>query len=56
MLKIWFQERWVKLKFSVDKKAIFHARLFFATLPNKTLLLESIFIYFQQHLGTKMPW
>ena len=29
---------------------ILYKRLFFAALPNKRLLLESFFTYFQQHL------
>ena len=41
-LKIKYQQRGVKLKFPVDKKAILHKRLFSTTLPNKILLLESI--------------
>ena len=46
-LKIKYQQREVKLKCSINKKTIRHKRLFSATLPNKKLLLESIFSYFQ---------
>ena len=42
ILKIKYQQRGVKLKSSIGKKAILHKRLFSATLPSKILLLESI--------------
>ena len=43
-MKCKYQQRKVKLKCSIDKKAILHKKLFSATLPNKILLPESIFM------------
>ena len=46
-LKIKYQQRGVKLKYSIAKKAILHKRLFFVTFSKKILLLlESILTYF----------
>lgn len=41
-----YQKREVKLKSSIDKKAILSMRLFSVTIPNKFLLLKNISTYF----------
>ena len=46
-LKIKYQQRGTKLKYSIVKKAILPKILFSATSPSKILLLESLFTCFE---------
>ena len=55
-LKTEYQQRGIKLRCSIDKKAILNKRLFSATLPTKLFLLEIIFTYFQWHVIVNLHW